>query len=41
MLSKASLDSADRARLLGSIGVEMETQTQERFDIQKSPDGDS
>jgi phage virion morphogenesis protein len=41
ILSKASLDSADRGRLLQSIGVEMEAQTQERFDTQKSPDGDS
>jgi phage virion morphogenesis protein len=41
MLANASLNSADRTRLLQSIGVEMETQTQERFDTQKSPDGDS
>jgi phage virion morphogenesis protein len=41
LLAKASLDSAARSRLLKSIGVEMGTQTQERFDTQKSPDGDS
>jgi len=41
MLAKASLNSADRARLLQSIGAEMEAQTQERFDTQKSPDGDT
>jgi len=41
MLANASLDTADRGRLLQSIGVEMEAQTQERFDTQKSPDGDS
>jgi phage virion morphogenesis protein len=41
MLAKASLDSAARSRLLQSIGVEMEVQTQERFDTRKSPDGDS
>ncbi|MDR0583598.1 MAG: phage virion morphogenesis protein [Treponema sp.] len=41
LLSKITLSGADRARLLGSIGVEMEAQTQERFDTQKSPDGNS
>jgi phage virion morphogenesis protein len=41
LLAKATLDSAARSRLLQSIGVEMETQTQEHFDTQKSPDGDS
>ena len=41
MLARASLDSADRARLLGGIGVEMEAQTQERFDTQETPDGNS
>jgi phage virion morphogenesis protein len=41
LLARASLDGAARTRLLQSIGVEMETQTQERFDTQKSPDGDS
>ncbi|GHV76499.1 virion morphogenesis protein [Spirochaetia bacterium] len=41
LLAKAPLDSMDRSRLLQSIGVEMEAQTQERFDTQKSPDGDS
>jgi phage virion morphogenesis protein len=41
LLAKASLDNTDRSRLLQSIGVEMEAQTQERFDTKKSPDGDS
>ncbi|MDR0455396.1 MAG: phage virion morphogenesis protein [Treponema sp.] len=41
MLANASLNASDRSRLLQSIGVEMEAQTQERFDTQKSPDGDS
>jgi phage virion morphogenesis protein len=41
LLAGASLNSADRARLLGSIGVEMEARTRERFDTKKSPDGDS
>jgi phage virion morphogenesis protein len=41
MLANAALSGADRAKLLGSIGVEMEAQTQERFDTQKSPDGES
>jgi phage virion morphogenesis protein len=39
LLAKAALDSAARSRLLQSIGVEMEDQTRERFDTQKSPDG--
>ena len=41
LLANAALGDSDRAKLLGSIGVEMEAQTQERFDTQKSPDGDS
>jgi phage virion morphogenesis protein len=41
LLAKASLDSMDRSRLLQSIGVEMEAQTQERFDTQESPDGNA
>jgi phage virion morphogenesis protein len=41
LLATAALDSADRGRLLQSIGVEMETQTQERFDTKKSPDGNT
>ena len=41
MLAEAALDSNDRQRLLGSIGVEMETQTRERFDTQRSPEGDT
>jgi phage virion morphogenesis protein len=41
LLTNAALDSSDRGRLLQSIGVEMKAQTQERFDTQKKPDGDS
>jgi phage virion morphogenesis protein len=41
LLAHAALDSAARGRLLQSIGVETEAQTQERFDTQKSPDGNS
>jgi len=41
MLAEAALDSNDRQRLLGSIGVEMESQTKERFGTQRSPDGES
>jgi phage virion morphogenesis protein len=41
MLANASLNSAERTRLLQSIGVEMEAQTQERFDTQKKPDGNT
>jgi phage virion morphogenesis protein len=41
LLAKAALSSEDRARLLGGIGVEMEAQTQERFDTQQSPEGAS
>jgi len=41
MLASASLDTADRSRLLKSIGVEMEAQTQEHFELQQSPAGDS
>jgi len=41
MLAKVSLDSGDREKLLKSVGVEAETQTVERFDTQRSPDGDS
>jgi phage virion morphogenesis protein len=41
LLAQAALDSAARGRLLQSIGVEMEAQTQEHFDTQKSPDGDT
>jgi len=40
-LAEAVLDSGGRQRLLQSIGVEMETQTKERFDTQRSPEGDS
>ena len=41
MLAKAALDSGGRQRLLAGIGVEMEAQTQGRFDTQRSPDGDT
>jgi phage virion morphogenesis protein len=41
LLAGIALDNADRARLLQSIGLEMETQTQERFDTQQSPDGNT
>jgi phage virion morphogenesis protein len=41
LLARASLDGAARGRLLQSIGVEMETQTQERFDTKTSPDGET
>ena len=41
MLAKASLNSADRGRLLQSIGTEMVEQTQERFELQRSPEGDT
>jgi phage virion morphogenesis protein len=41
LLAKSALDAASRAKLLRGIGVEMEAQTQERFDTQKSPDGNS
>lgn len=41
LLANAALDSADRGRLMQSIGVEMEAQTQERFDTKKSPEGNT
>ena len=41
MLANASLNSADRSRLLQGIGTEMVEQTKERFDTKKSPDGDT
>jgi len=41
MLANASLNSVDRGRLLQSIGTEMVEQTKERFELQRSPDGDS
>ncbi|MDR2096745.1 MAG: phage virion morphogenesis protein [Treponema sp.] len=41
LLAKAALSSTDRARLLRGIGLEIEEQTKERFETQKSPDGDS
>ena len=39
LLEKAKLSSSDRMQLLGNIGEEVESQTQERFDDQKSPEG--
>jgi len=41
LLEEAELDAGDRGRLLQSVGVEMETQTRERFDTRRSPEGDS
>jgi len=41
LLADAALDSDERGRLLRSIGVEMESQTRERFDTRRSPEGDS
>jgi phage virion morphogenesis protein len=39
LLNKAKLSSEDRVQLLTNLGVEMESQTQERFDSQEAPDG--
>ena len=39
LLEKAKLSSKERMQLLKNIGVEVETQTQERFDTQLSPEG--
>jgi len=39
LLEKAKLSSSDRMQLLRNIGAEVEAQTQERFDEQKSPEG--
>jgi len=41
MLANASLNAADRGRLLHDIGLELEESAKERFQIQKSPEGDS
>ena len=41
LLAGAALSGTDRGRLLHGIGVEMEGQTQERFDTKQSPDGDT
>jgi phage virion morphogenesis protein len=41
LLAGAALDTADRGRLLQSIGVEMEAGTQERFDTKQSPEGNA
>jgi phage virion morphogenesis protein len=41
LLANAALDSADRGRLLHSIGEEMVEQTRERFETKKSPEGDT
>lgn len=40
-LNKGALRPSDRKQLLSDIGIEMETQTQERFATKESPDGDS
>jgi len=39
LVEQAKLSSADRVQLLKNIGVEVESQTQERFDTQRDPDG--
>ncbi|MDR1286765.1 MAG: phage virion morphogenesis protein [Treponema sp.] len=39
ILNGVKLESQDRVRLLKDIGVEMESQTQERFDTKKDPEG--
>ncbi|MDR0386856.1 MAG: phage virion morphogenesis protein [Treponema sp.] len=39
ILNGVKLASEDRVQLLKDIGVELESQTQERFDTQKDPDG--
>jgi phage virion morphogenesis protein len=41
ILNGVKLDSDDRTQLLHDIGVEMESQTQERFDTQKDPEGNA
>lgn len=39
MLSGMELSSEDRSELLSELGVEAESQTQERFDTKVAPDG--
>jgi phage virion morphogenesis protein len=39
ILNGVTLGPQDRVQLLHDIGVEMESQTQERFDTQKDPEG--
>ncbi|WP_147613912.1 phage virion morphogenesis protein [Treponema pectinovorum] len=39
-LNNMALKPSDRKKLLHSIGVEMESQTKERFETKTSPDGD-
>lgn len=39
-LNGMALKPSERKELLGSIGVEMETQTKERFATKETPDGD-
>jgi phage virion morphogenesis protein len=41
MLAKAALNPEKRAKLLEDIGSEMIEQTEERFEIKKSPKGDT
>jgi phage virion morphogenesis protein len=41
LLASASLSAAGRESLLKGIALEIEEQTKQRFDTQKSPDGDS
>lgn len=38
-IEAAALNYDERGKLLGSIGVEIETQTQNRFDTKRAPDG--
>ncbi|MCL2601359.1 MAG: phage virion morphogenesis protein [Treponema sp.] len=38
-IEAAALTYEDRGKLLGAIGVEIETQTQDRFDTKIDPDG--
>lgn len=40
-LNEMALKPSERKQLLDDIGVEMETQTKERFAEKKTPDGDS
>ncbi|MCM1321615.1 MAG: phage virion morphogenesis protein [Bacteroides sp.] len=40
-LNNMALKPADRKQLLTDIGVEMETQTKERFETKTTPDGDT
>jgi len=41
MLARAALDTNDRQRLLGKIGEQAVSQTQERFSTKKDPEGNT